>query len=155
MNIALPIPTQGTDTRRIGQFHQELLERVRGLPGVMTAGGVTAAPLTGGAGNGLFLQLRRPDEVKTFDDFTARWKGDPSRAGFAEYRVASDGYFGALGIPLLRGRLFDGNDGPGAEHVALVSRSFAERKWPGEDPLGKLVQFGNMDRDLTPFRIVG
>jgi hypothetical protein len=37
----------------------------------------------------------------------------------------------------------------------VVSRSFVERKWPGEDPLGKLVQFGNMDGDLTPFRIVG
>jgi predicted permease len=155
MNIALPIPTHSADTPRIGRFHQELLERVRALPGVTTAGGVTAAPLTGGAGNGLFLELRRPDEVKTFDDFTALWKSDPSRTGYAEYRVASEGYFGALGIPLLRGRLFESSDAPGAEHVAVVSRSFAERKWPGEDPLGKLVQFGNMDGDLTPFRIVG
>ena len=155
MNIALPIPAHSSDTPRIGRFHQELLERVRGLPGVTTAGGITAAPLTGGAGNGLFLELRRPDEVKTFDDFTALWKGDPTRTGYAEYRVASEGYFDALGIPLLRGRLFEAGDGPGAEHVAVVSRSLAERKWPGEDPLGKLVQFGNMDGDLTPFRIVG
>jgi predicted permease len=155
MNIALPIPAHNSDTPRIARFHQELLERVRALPGVTTAGGVTAAPLTGGAGNGLFLELRRPDEVKTFDDFTALWKGDPTRTGYAEYRVASEGYFGALGIPLLRGRLFEGSDGPGGEHVAVVSRSLAERKWPGEDPLGKLVQFGNMDGDLTPFRIVG
>jgi predicted permease len=155
MNIALPIPAHSSDTPRIGRFHQELLERVRGLPGVTTAGGITAAPLTGGAGNGLFLELRRPDEVKTFDDFTALWKGDPTRTGYAEYRVASEGYFDALGIPLLRGRLFEAGDGPAAEHVAVVSRSLAERKWPGEDPLGKLVQFGNMDGDLTPFRIVG
>ncbi len=155
MNIALPIPAPGADTSGIGRFHAELIERVRGLPGVAAAGGVTAVPLTGGASNGVFLELARPDEVKTFDDFNVLWKGSPDRTGLAEYRVASEGYFAALGVPLLRGRLFGPSDAAGAEHVAVVSRSFVERKWPGEDPLGKLVQFGNMDGDLTPFRIVG
>ena len=155
MNIALPIPPDGADTSRIGLFHAELIERIRALPRVAAAGGVTAAPLTGGAGNGLFLKLRRPDEVKSFHDFDALRKGDPARNGYAEYRVASEGYFAALGVPLLRGRLFGPADGPGAEHVAVVSRSFVERQWAGEDPVGKLVQFGNMDGDLTPFRIIG
>jgi predicted permease len=155
MNIAMPIPAKDADTSPIGRFHEELIDRVRGLPGVAAAGGVTAAPLTGGAGNGVFLDLRRPDEIKTFDDFNVLWKADRERTGYAEYRVASAGYFDALGIPLLRGRLFERGDGPGAEHVAVISRSLAERKWPGEDPLGKLVQFGNMDGDLTPFRVVG
>jgi putative ABC transport system permease protein len=155
MNIALPIPAFGADTSGAGRFHTELIERVRALPGVAAAGGVTALPLTGGASNGLFLDLARPDEVKTFDDFNALWKSNPDRTGLAEYRVASEGYFAALGVPLLRGRLFGPGDGPGAEHVAVVSRLFAERKWPDEDPLGKLVQFGNMDGDLTPFRIIG
>jgi predicted permease len=155
MNIALPTPAPGADTSGIGRFHAEVIERVRGLPGVAAAGGVTAVPLTGGASNGVFLELARPDEVKTFDDFNALWKGNPARTGFAEYRVASEGYFAALGVPLLRGRWFERGDGPGAEHVAVVSRSFVERQWPGQDPLGKLVQFGNMDGDLTAFRIVG
>jgi predicted permease len=155
MNIALPIPARGADTSGIGRFHAQLIERVRGLPGVAAAGGVTAVPLTGGASNGVFLELARPDEVKTFDDFNVLWKGNPDRTGLAEYRVASEGYFAALGVPLLRGRPFGPSDGGGAEHVAVVSRSFVERKWPGEDPLGKLVQFGNMDGDLTPFRIIG
>jgi predicted permease len=155
MNIALPTPADAAGRARLGLLHEQLIERLHGLPGVVDTGGVTAAPLTGGAGNGLFIELRRPDEIKTFDDFTALWKGDPGRTGFAEYRVASEGYFAALGVPLLRGRLFGPADAPGAEHVAVVSRSFVERKWPGEDPLGKLVEFGNMDGDLTPFRIVG
>jgi predicted permease len=155
MNVALPLPTNAPDAARVRLIHEELIERARGLPGVTVAGGVTAAPLTGGAGSGMFIEQRRPDEIKTFDDFNALWKGDPGRTGFAEYRIASEGYFAALGVPLLRGRLFGPADGPGAEHVAVVSRSFVERKWPGEDPLGKLVQFGNMDGDLTPFRIVG
>ena len=155
MNIALPLPAANADTSGIGRFHEALIERVRGLPGVAVAGGVTAAPLTGGASSGTFLELRRADEVKTFGDFDALRKGDPERVGYAEYRIASEGYFAALGIPLLRGRLFASSDGPAAEHVAVVSRSFAERRWPGEDPLGKLVEFGNMDGDLTPFRIIG
>jgi predicted permease len=155
MNVALPIPGKDADTSWIGRLHEALIERVGALPGVAAAGGITAAPLTGGAGNGAFLDLRRPDEVKTVDDFNVLWKSNPDRVGYAEYRVASEGYFAALGIPLLRGRLFERGDGPGAEHVAVISRSLAEQKWPGEDPLGKLVQFGNMDGDLTPFRIVG
>jgi predicted permease len=155
MNVALPTPGKDADTSWIGRLHETLIERVGALPGVAAAGGITAAPLTGGAGNGAFLDLRHPDEIKTFDDFNVLWKANPDRVGYAEYRVASEGYFAALGIPLLRGRLFERGDGPGAEHVAVISRSLAEQKWPGEDPLGKLVQFGNMDGDLTPFRIVG
>ena len=154
MNLALPMPAEGADTTANARFHEQVIERARGLPGVVAVGGVTAVPLTGGAGNGTFIELRRPDEVKTFDDFGTLLK-DPARTGDAEFRIASEGYFAALGIPLLRGRAFEHGDGADAEHVALVSRSFAERKWPGEDPLGKLVEFGNMDGDLKPFRIVG
>jgi len=154
MNIAFPIPSDGADAAPIGRFHEDLIERVRGLPGVTAVGGVTAPPLAGGAGNGVFVELRRPDEVKALTDFVTLAK-DPTRSGFGEFRVASEDYFAAFGIPLLRGRVFERGDGPSAEHVAVVSRSFAERKWPGEDALGKLVEFGNMDGDLTPFRIVG
>lgn len=73
----------------------------------------------------------------------------------AEYRIASDDYFPALEIPLLRGRLFEPGDGPDAAHVAVVSRSLAEQRWPGQDALGKLIEFGNMDGDLRPFTVVG
>jgi putative ABC transport system permease protein len=80
---------------------------------------------------------------------------DPARTGYAEFRIASRGYFEAMGIPLLRGRLFERGDGPEATPVAVVSQSFADLKWPNGDALGKLVEFGNMDGDLTPFTIVG
>ena len=80
---------------------------------------------------------------------------DPSRTGYAEYRVASEGYFAAMGIPLVRGRLFDDRDGPDAPHVAVISDALARERWPGEDPLGKVIEFGNMDGDLRPFTIVG
>jgi hypothetical protein len=60
-----------------------------------------------------------------------------------------------MGIPLLRGRLFDQRDEPGALHTAVISESLAESRWPGEDPIGKLIQYGNMDGDIRPFTIVG
>jgi predicted permease len=79
----------------------------------------------------------------------------PARSGYAQFRVASEGYFGVMDIPLIRGRLFDERDVPSAPHVAVISASLARTRWPGEDPLGKLIQFGNMDGDLQPFTIVG
>ena len=60
-----------------------------------------------------------------------------------------------MGIPLIRGRLFEVSDGPDAPHVAVISESLAKTKWPGQDPIGRFVQFGNMDGDLRGFRIVG
>src|SRR5262249_45234220 len=80
---------------------------------------------------------------------------DPAKRGYADYRRASPGYFAALGIPLLRGRLFEPTDQPGAEHVAVVSQSLARKYWPNEDPIGKRIQFGNMDGDLRLLRVVG
>ena len=48
----------------------------------------------------------------------------------------SEGYFRSLGIPLLRGRLFDDRDTMDAPHVALISQSLVREKWPNEDPIG-------------------
>jgi predicted permease len=69
--------------------------------------------------------------------------------------VASDGYYRAMNIPLVRGRLFDGRDTPDAPHSAVISASLAHERWPNEDPIGKIIEFGNMDGDLRPFTIVG
>jgi predicted permease len=71
--------------------------------------------------------------------------GDLSKHAVAGYVVASSGGFEALDIPLLRGRHFGVQDGPDDAHVAIVSQSFAEQTWPGEDPIGKQVTGGGMD----------
>jgi hypothetical protein len=60
-----------------------------------------------------------------------------------------------MGIPLLRGRVFDARDTRNAPHVAVISASLAEARWPGEDPLGRLIDFTGMDGDLRPFTIIG
>lgn len=80
---------------------------------------------------------------------------DPSQRGYAEYRVASAGYFAAMKIPLLRGRFFGASDTVHSQHVAVISQSLAQRYWPNEDPLGKRIQFGNMDTDKHLLEVVG
>lgn len=94
------------------------------------------------------------EEVESFEDFK-RLGSQPERVGYAAFRIASERYFRAMGIPLLSGRMFGPHDGFQASHVALISQSLARQKWPNEDPIGKHIQFGNMDGDLRPFKIVG
>ncbi|GMV05004.1 MAG: hypothetical protein AMXMBFR53_12840 [Gemmatimonadota bacterium] len=106
----------------------DLLARVEAAPGVAAAGLTTSPPLGRFAPNGQVLL-----------------DGDPTKVGDGVYVVASRGTFAALDIPLLRGRLFEAADGPDAPHVVLVSQSFADRYWPGEDPLGHRVSGGGMD----------
>jgi predicted permease len=141
--------------RRVG-VQSDLLGRLKSLPGVTGVGLVSPFPLgTGFFANGQFLEMTRPDEIASFDDFRRLGLEAKARAGFAGYRTASEGYFQTMGIPLLRGRLFDDRDGPDAPHVALISASLAAAKWPNQDPLGRFIQFGNMDGDLRGFTVIG
>lgn len=66
-----------------------------------------------------------------------------------------EGYLGTMGISLLRGRDFDGNDSAGAEGVTIVSKPLAERLFPGEDPLGKRVVFATGEKTERTLTIVG
>ena len=69
--------------------------------------------------------------------------------------MASGGYFKALGIPLLRGRLFTESDSATAQQVAVISQSVAHATWPGQNPLGRTIEFGNMDGDMRLLTVVG
>ena len=77
------------------------------------------------------------------------------RIGNADFCVATDGYFQVLGIPLIRGRIFDERDGANSPHVAVISESLARDRWPNQDPIGHTIEFGNMDGDLRLLTIVG
>jgi predicted permease len=154
MDVWLPFPSESAGPTRIADFLERVTERLRLLPGVESVGGANHLPLDGGGADGTFVILQRPDEVANFDDF-ARLVREPERIGNADFRVASAGYFETLQIPVLRGRVFDDRDTRTAPHVAVISASLAATRWPGEEPLGKLIEFGNMDGDLTPFTVVG
>jgi putative ABC transport system permease protein len=155
LDVALPYPGNVGARRELVRFYDDLLSQIGQLPGVTGVGGVSAFPLTeSSAGNGTFLIMRSVDEPLDPSNMEALMH-DSTRTGYAEFRVASAGYFPAMGIPLLRGRLFEDRDAPDAPHVALISESLAKTRWSGVDPLGKVIQFGNMDGDVTPFTIVG
>jgi predicted permease len=102
----------------------------------------------------MFLLMTQNEVPKTMDGFRELFK-QKERSGNADFCVATDGYFQALGIPLIRGRMFDERDGADAPHVAVISESLARDRWPGEDPIGHTIQFGNMDGDLRLLTIVG
>jgi predicted permease len=138
----------------IASFLERLMSRLRMIPGVERVGGINSFPLQDLGSNGRYILLDRPDEVSNPDDWE-RFGSEPSRTGVAYFRVASPDYFAAMGIPLISGRVFDTRDTRDAPHVALISASFAEGRWPGQDPLGRLIQFGGMDGDYRAFTIVG
>src|SRR6267143_543386 len=133
----------------------DLFARLRAIPGVEAVGGANALPLVSDfMANGTFLVLS-PRQVPTrMEDFD-RLFHDPSITGYADYCVASEDYFRVLAIPLLRGRLFEERDVMDAPHVAVINNALARTRWPNEDPLGKTIEFGNMDGDLRLLTIIG
>jgi putative ABC transport system permease protein len=76
-------------------------------------------------------------------------------APWADYRLASPGYFRALGIPVLAGRGFDERDTAAGATVVLVSRSLARRYWPDGDPIGAHLRIDDNDQGPRPAEIVG
>ena len=137
------------------RLYDDIATRLAAIPGVTTVGGVNAFPLAGGnRSNGTFIIMNRIDEPL---DMAAlpRLVQDPTRSGDAEYRIAGPGYFKAMNIPVISGRVFEDRDSPDASPVAVISASLAKGKWPNETPIGKIIQYGNMDGDLRPFTVVG
>lgn len=132
VDLALPENKYSGD-EEIAAYYRRLVEEVGTLPGVEEVGVVNHLPLGGVAWNGSFA-IEGRGEVE----------------GHPDYRVASPGYFEALGIPLLRGRRFEDSDRAGSPHVVLVSRAMAEQYWPGEDPVGKRI--GNLANEPMRYR---
>src|SRR5258706_98062 len=132
-----------------------LSDRLKQIPGVRKVGATSGLPLMdGGLPNGMFLLMTQNEMPKTLDGFDALGK-QKERLGSADFGVATDGYFQVLGIPVIRGRMFDERDGPNSPHVAVISESLARDQWPNQDPIGHTIEFGNMDGDLRLLTIVG
>jgi len=137
-------PRVNTPPKRIA-FFEQALERMRGLPGVVAAGGVTSMPF--GAAK---IVIRAP--------FTIDGRPPASGEQSLVYTTAVAGdYFRAMGVPLLTGRLFDPSDTATSRQVVLVSRNAAQQFWPGSDPVGSRVRyrFSGMNYDAEVIGVVG
>ena len=155
LDISASVPDGPSGMQERIRLYDEITARLTALPGVSAVGGVNSFPLTGGNhANGTFIVMSRPDEQLDQSRASAIMN-DPSRSGDAEFRVAGPGYFKAMNIPVIRGRVFEDRDGRDAPHVGVISAALAKEKWPNEDPIGKIIQYGNMDGDLHPFTVVG
>jgi putative ABC transport system permease protein len=154
MELALSFADNDTSRGR-ARFLSELLSQLRQIPGVDEAGGTGKLPLTGGLSDGTYVMMAPGDQPPRSMEDLERWFHNVARTGHADYCPTSEGYFRALGIPLLRGRLFDDRDTMDAPHIAVVSQSLGREKWPDQDPIGRTIEFGNMDGDLRPLTIVG
>lgn len=164
MKFSLPPSAEVTFTRSeaevAGQseFIDRALARIRAIPGVASAGVTGALPIADPDGfpDGEFLILNGQPAPKTLDDWNRLAVSlGKKQSGQADYAVASGELFRTAGIPLIRGRLFNAQDGPGAPHVAIISESLAREKWPNTNPVGQEIFFGNMDGVLKPLTIVG
>lgn len=129
MRVNLPRTTYDTDVKA-RMFYERLLPELRALPGVVGAATASGIPLDGGNTSTEVTVPGRPPS------------GDVQPS--ADWRLVSDGYFRAMGIPL-RGRDFTAADaltndkGEEINRVAIISEETARRYWPGEDPIGKTV----------------
>jgi len=134
--ITLPLTKYAQGPARRA-FFQELIERLEALPDVASTGFVTMLPLSGSnTGVGILIQ-GRPEPP-------------PAEIPIVWWRAASPGYFTAMSIPLLKGRLLGDSDREGAPAVAVINQTMAGRLWPGEDPIGKRFSFGRSPEGQQP-----
>ncbi len=156
MEVSLPWVDGNNPNAKADQaiFFSNLIERLKQIPGVRNVGGISGLPMDGGLPDGMFLLMTPKEVPKTFEGFESLFR-QKERVGVADFGIATTGYFQVLGIPLLRGRLFTESDGADSPHVAVISESLARERWPGQDPIGHTIEFGNMDGDLRLLTIVG
>ena len=155
-----PDATIMSNADKFVRHHETLLDTVRAVPGVDAAAFASSLPYTWNTSSNSFFRLDRPPP-------------EPGKFPSTNLHVVTEDYFRAMGIPLLRGRLFDGHEpraGLPATGItmdlvakiyagftvdAVISRKMADQFWPGEDPIGKMFEIGQPDMKLAGMRIVG
>jgi predicted permease len=116
------------DTLAIPRFFSSVLARLRATPGAEAVAVANQIPLgANGFGTGFMID------------------GGTEAKASADYRVVDSAYFGAMGIPIIRGRGFRSGDRPGTEQVVVINRDAAERFWKGVDPIGHRIRPPGMD----------
>jgi len=125
LTLHVPMPSAITDKRQQSAYYERILERLRALPGVNSAGLISPLPLAGVDANGTFAREGHP--------------APPGERQLVKMRVVSPDYFRAMGIELRQGRVFQPADTADAPAVAVISESMARKHFPGENPIGMRV----------------
>ncbi len=127
---------------QLTQLYDQLLQRVRALPGVTGAAIVSDLFLTDTPNSGMFTLEDRPPFP-------------PSEQIEVTSDVASPGFFETMGVRLVRGRFFNDDDRSGGPPVVVINETFANRYWPNQDPVGKRMVFGTPNPKSQWITIVG
>ena len=142
LTASLSLPAaQYKQEQQVRDFYRDLVGRLEQLPGARAAGASTDLPLEAGW-NHLF---------------TPEGSQPPPGAGLnlCYHSVILGNYLQTMGVPLLRGRYFTGQDKPGSTPALIVSESLAKRHWPGQDPIGKRLKWGPPESNDPWLTIVG
>jgi putative ABC transport system permease protein len=142
MRVALPMSRYRESADRV-QFFRRLFERISTLPGIEAAGANSSIPLTGpGAATG-FAVVGAP-------------KPRRGEEPVLDVRVVTREYFKALGVPLLKGRLFNEEDPADSLNRIIVNQALVEKYFPGQDPIGRKIRVAwNEERDDEIIGVVG
>jgi predicted permease len=143
LTMRIVVPTvRYSQPDQVRNFYQEVLRRVAGLPGVTKVGASNGIPLSGSGGSG----TTTIDNPAFTDD-----RGTPE----ADQRIVTLGYFEAMGMTLLSGRLFDERDSSTGQPVAIIDETMARTFWPNEDAIGKRLKRGGRQSTQPWLTIVG
>jgi putative ABC transport system permease protein len=135
-------PGKYPDRARHDQYLTRVIDAVSRVRETRAAGATFYLPLGNGQVNGDFTVEGAPPAA-------------PGREQYANFRMVTGDYFGALAIPLRRGRLLTPEDRAGAPHVAVVNEALARTAWPGQDPIGRRLTFGDGQDDPDWMEVVG
>jgi putative ABC transport system permease protein len=139
--VSLP-QFQYATPKQWADFSEELMTRLQAQPGMQDSAVAGPLPIVDCCVNLAFqIAGNAPPQAGTADT--------------ANYVPASPRYFSVMGIPLLRGRLFNESDSPSSPAVALISEALAKRYFPNEDPLGRHLTFGFPVNGVVSREIVG
>src|SRR5436190_1587906 len=123
-------------------FHRQVMDRVQEVPGVQSVALVRGLPFSG---NGATTAITLPDRE-------APPKG---REPEVMFNSATSNYFETMGIPFIKGRLFDDHDQPNTPPVVIINQTMARKFWPNEDPIGKQVKSVQDGTVVTVIGVVG
>jgi predicted permease len=141
LTAAVPLPpARFGDHEKRANLLRQVLENAGAIPGVEVA--AATLPLLGGWQSGFNVE-GRPEPA-------------PGQRPSADIARVSPGYFAALGVRVIEGRVFDGHDRDGATPVCVIDETFARAHWPGERALGRRVKFGALhDKESPWLEVVG